>query len=286
MLKKIFAGVAVVAAASAASVATANSASAQAPLTHTVHVTGNYDTGSHGPWARLDFDRTVRITAGGPTKMDWEVRLTDKGTFRTLAGKKSPKGGATLGRVDGSFTGTFEFKVKSATKPTAASVRSGYNFRCNMDGSGNRETDCPGMPAPTSTWPSLYFGQGATVTAGNWLWDYRAPCERWVNSLSGDVGEITGKGCAKPATPAAPVVKQPTCSNPSGHVKVRDVRGVDYKLFTAATENTTPLTPGGWKSVAKGTYLVQTALEDGYKYAAGAKKWWKVVIKPARGCTR
>src|SRR5690606_11719840 len=75
-------------------------------LTDKVRISGNYDTGAHGPWASLSYNRSVRITPVRNTVNSWNVTLTDSGTFTTLKGKKSPGAGTEIETaVKGQFSG-------------------------------------------------------------------------------------------------------------------------------------------------------------------------------------
>jgi hypothetical protein len=170
---------------------------------HSVNIFNNYDTSSNGIWAKLNTKRTVKILKVPGSTNKYVVTLTDDGTLTTIPGKKSPGNSAiTLQRaVTGTFEGSFTFDVTSNTGPVAP-AHSYYNYMCNVNGSGDRSTDCPGMPAETSAWPKVYFGGNATVMGRNssWHWTYQAKdcsghTEVWTTQASGDHGNILAKAC-------------------------------------------------------------------------------------------
>jgi hypothetical protein len=275
MSKRIAAAVAAVALALVGLAMPPASAAAVAPLTHTARIAGNLDVGGHGYWARLSYSRTVRIVEAGEGQ--WAVTLTDRGSFTTMPGFRSPGAGATIRRAQpGDFAGTYNFTVASETAPTAAAVRRFYNFRCNPAVPGRG--DCAGMPATTSDWPKLYFGEGAQVTAGSWRWDYRTCAERWSNSSAGDSGDITGKRCAVPVTPAAPTVAQPACDETMGTVTVPGVRGVYYTVGRGRVLR------AGERDLAPGTYVVTAHAKPGFVLARGVDRRWTLVINEPGAC--
>jgi uncharacterized Zn-binding protein involved in type VI secretion len=278
---------------------------AQAPrgLSDTVRIGGNYDTGTAGPWASLQFERTVRIEQvrtrptrtrpGSPTstptptatstvtpQTSWVVKLSDTGTFRTLRGKKSPGAGVVMNAsARGTFSGSYAFTVVSATPPSAASVRNYYNYRCNMNGTGNRAVDCAGMPSSTSDWPKLYFPTTATVTPGAWRWEYKAPCDRWVNGSAGSTGDITGKGCPKVVWPTEPVLTQPSCRHNGtvrqGAIKTSRVRGVQYAVDGQNVDS------GATVPVSQGRHVVKATALDGYVVKPRVQTSWRFrVVEP------
>jgi hypothetical protein len=280
-------------------------ANAQAPrgLSDTVRIGGNYDTGTAGPWASLQFERTVRIKRvrtwptrtmpGSPTstptptatstvtpQTSWVVKLSDRGTFRTLRGKKSPGAGVVMNAsARGTFSGSYDFTVVSATPPSAASVRNYYNYRCNMNGTGNRAVDCAGMPSSTSDWPKLYFPSATSVTPGAWRWEYKAPCERWVNGSAGSTGDITGKGCPKVVQPAAPILTQATCryngTVRQATIKLPRTRGVQYAV------DGQEIASGVRVPVSRGRHYVAATALDGYVVKPRVKKSWVFrVVEP------
>jgi hypothetical protein len=280
MLNRIIAATATALAVGTAGLAIALPASAQNGLTDAVHIAGNYDNGNHGPWASLDYTRFVKITPGTAAN-EWSVSLKDQGTFRTLKGKNSPGAGTKIENArPGTFVGTFDFKVTSTTAPTAAQVQNNYNYACNVNGTGDRAADCPGMPKSTSEWPALYF-PGGTVTAGTWNWVYRTSREKWTNGNAGDTGDITGKGRTKTATAVAPVVRQPSCLR-SGRLTVTGVAGVAYSLKSG--DQVTPLTADHRYRLQPGRYLVSATALDGYKLR-GEDSWF-VKLRAARHCDK
>lgn len=266
-------------------------------LRDTVRITNNVDSGAHGYWATLNISRTVKITPvkdkrqkqyrwdrkrthkyakNQPTK--YKVTLTDSGTFRTIKGAKSPGAGKdilrpTTGRVSGEMT----FTVESKRKPSDRKVRSVYNYRCNTKIlTGARQANCPGMPTGTSTWPALYFGTDAKITETGWKWTYTGQCrDKWVNSKSGNKGDITG--CPVPITPKRVFVKQPTCTT-KGRITAPLVHGLTYRA------NLTDLTAGKPVEFEPGRYMVRATAEPGYKIMGN--NTWFVDLKAPRHCPK
>jgi len=254
----------------------AGTAHAAAPFTDTVRITGNFDNGNHGYWARLAYDRTVTIDRTGHNT--WSVTLRDAGTFTTLRGAKSPEAGATLGApVSGTFSGSYAYTVESERRPSDRFVRSAYNFRCNPAGSGDRTADCPSMPKSTSEWPALYFPPGSTFAPGAWRWEYRTECERWVNSSAGDRGDITGKRCVRPGTPTA---ADPACDTQRGKVVIPSERGVTYKV--RADKHPWHVARAGEYPVRPGVYWVRAEAKDGYRLVG--KALWRLTVREAEPC--
>lgn len=281
----------------------AEAAAPPQPFQDVVHITNNYDN-SHGPWASLNYNRSVKITWAGPGK--WNVALTDAGTFRTLQGKHSPGvGSAITSAQNGTFKGTFDFKVTSATPPSGIAVHNSYNYACNMNGSGNRAVDCPGMPKGTSEWPALYFPAG-TVTAGNWSWGFDTCREHWTTKNTGNSGDITGKSCqndshdhndgdnghgddhgndhgdnshgndhghqpqVKKVHVTAPIFKAATCHT-SAYVRVTPVRGVQWYVNNHHANSVT--------KVNTSTVTVSAKPLKGYD-VVGTDNWKQRMHKP------
>ena len=276
------------------------------PLVHTVRITGNYDSGTHGVWASLAYGRTVRISH--LQGQQWAVTLTDKGTFKTIKGAKSPEAGLTIANaVKGTFKGTYRFTVTSAHQPSARDVNRRYNYRCDLHGAGNRDTDCPGMPASTSAWPTLYFGRDAQVKTGNWVWDYRTRCERWINSSSGDSGDITGDSCrggsqghggdtghgqdgsqshgTRTVTPGRPVARSASCETGKGQIITPYTRGVAYSLWDHGTQVDPTYYKGGYPAVP-GVYTVVASARSGYRLKPRTQHVWQVTVTAPRWCPR
>lgn len=283
MLKRIAAAVTALAAAGAVLATAGPAQAARRPVTDTVHITGNYDNGAHGPWASLKYDRTVRI-APATTAGTWNVTLTDRGTFSTIPGKLSPGAGVAIARSQaGRFEGRFSFTVLSSAEPNERRVRSGYNFRCNVNGTGDRAQDCPGMPATTGAWPGMYFGSGATVTAGTWKWTYTTCKERWTTGSAGDTGDITGRPCVETVTLTAPVVHQSTCEARQATITAPAIAGVRWTLRDGWRTRTLPA--GLAYPAGAGRYRVEADARSGYRLARHARDSWTIVIGRApRNC--
>lgn len=251
----------------------ATSATAAAPFTDTVRIVGNYDTGNHGYWASLAYSRTVSITERVEGDV-YDVVLSDRGTFRTLPGARSPQAGERIRNVqNGTFDGSFSYVVTSEAEPTAERVARFHNFRCNPR-VPNRG-DCPGMDAPTSNWPALYFPQGATVTPGAWRWEYRTCAERWVNGSGGNAGDITGKRCDRTVRADEPTVVQPECDATRGKLTVPADRGVRYEVNGRTWR-------AGSYDVRSGVYRVTAHARDGYRLVGDQR--WRLTVERAVAC--
>lgn len=252
----------------------AGTAHAADPFTDTVRITGDFDNGNHGYWARLAYGRTVTIRPTAETNV-WSVTLQDRGSFGTLRAK-SPGAGVDLGApVIGSFTGRYDFTVTSEGQPSTAGVGRFHDFKCNP--AVPARGDCPGMPEPTSNWPALYFPQGAKVKPGAWRWEYRTECERWVNSSAGDRGDITGKRCVRPGTPTA---ADPACDTQHGTLTIPAQRGVRYEMRRGS--NPYRAVRAGEHQVRPGVYWVRAVARDGYRLVG--RDGWRLVVKRAEAC--
>lgn len=188
---------------------TAIAASAQAdPVTCTPHtleatytttIAARVDSGMNGNWATDSFVRTTEVydeCDGG-----WVLHIFDSGHFTTHPGALSPMIGAPLPSpaTTGKFTGSAVVKVKSETEP--------------VDGTSAGA----GGTVSTSEWFSLIFPDGSAELT-YWQWFYVTKCEKWINSINGNSGDVTGKKCYhKPhptsSTPAP--TSQPTTSTPT-----------------------------------------------------------------------
>jgi hypothetical protein len=154
------------------------------------------DSGLNGDWAKDQLTRTVSITkqaaveaskcgAAATTCWFYTGSLIDNGTFTTIADAKSPEKGTTIsGTLTGSVSGgtKLEFYASSQT-PNASLVQA------SVDGGAY----------PTSTWAKQFFAPGTVVTDAkllDWSWTYTATtpntCEKWVNALAGNSGDIKG----------------------------------------------------------------------------------------------
>lgn len=192
----------------------------------TVHIVNDVDSGHHGYWARLNLHRSVTITPGD-TDGSWTVRLHDQGTFATIGGTaNSPREGNRVRGVKGTVTGDYTLTVDSATPPSTKNVGNRYDYACDVHGTGDRGTDCPGMPASTSDWPKLYFGPDAQITGGAYQWTYHtASCggQTWTDASTNgdgtdaDAGDITGcKPCPPSTSPSSSPSGSPSQSPSDG----------------------------------------------------------------------
>jgi LPXTG-motif cell wall-anchored protein len=234
-------------------------AAPQATQTFKVHISNNQDNGHHGAWAFLQYDRTITFTPTPGVTGEYQVLLTDEGTFTTIDGALSPRDGVKMAKQTGTFTGHFSLVVTSKTAPSSTGVKSAYDFKCDGK-TGNRLQDCPGMPASTSNWPALYLGgtpggngkdvtvpPTVQITGGDYSWIYTTCAEQWTDALANDdgkadtAGDITGKAC--PPSSASP---------------------------TPSDTGSAPAAPGGGNLPTTGTSVVLLVLVGGALIVGGA----------------
>lgn len=208
-------------------------AAAADPVSFTVHIKNNQDNGHHGAWAFLEYDRTITFTPTPGVTGEYQVALSDSGTFKTIAGAKSPREGADLVEQTGTFSGHFAFTVTSNVAPADISTKS-FDYKCDGK-TGDRLKDCPGMPASTSNWPALYLGgkpggngadiqvpAGVHIQPGDFSWIYTTCTEQWTDASANndgqaaDAGDITGKAC--PESPAPTDTGTPPAADGGGNL--------------------------------------------------------------------
>jgi len=154
------------------------------------------DSGTHGVWATDTFNRTVRICSVATIATNsYRATFTDHGTFATLPNAKSPGEGDAVDLKDtivGIFEGgaTYDFVT---SEPLDLHALRAYT---------PADSDYPS----TSEWMSKWLGsfeKGGYAEGGKaWGWTYRTRCEKWVNSGTGNTGNIVGKVCrVKPKPP-------------------------------------------------------------------------------------
>jgi hypothetical protein len=155
---------------------------------------GRPDSGTHGTWADDDLTRDISITrqhaaeaskcgASAITCWFYTGFIGDNGTFKTRAGAFSPDAGTPInGIVSGDVAGVAKIEFyASSDEPDPDLV----------------DATVYGSEHPTSTWANMFFVEGTQVSATNmtdWAWTYKAPktCEKWVNALKANIGDITG----------------------------------------------------------------------------------------------
>lgn len=141
-------------------------------------------------------------------RWEYHAEVTDKGTFKTLAGATlSPNaGGPLLGDMPGTLVGGF---TADFTAPA---------HWCSFDDTKLNGKTLDGDDAPaTSKWLECLFGEkldGSPIN-DDWTWTYKTCTEQWVDAADNndgqdeDAGDITGKPCPTPTpapTTAPPVV--------------------------------------------------------------------------------
>ncbi|MDX6295084.1 MAG: hypothetical protein QOH50_4159 [Kribbellaceae bacterium] len=167
-------------------------------VTALTSLTNRPDSGNNGDWAKDTLTRTVAITKQsavpasncGPTATTcwfYTGSLIDSGTFTTIDSAKSPgskPAAAINGSVQGSVSGGTKLEFYASSETPNPSLVQG-----TVDGGAY----------PTSTWAKQFFPANVTVTDAkllDWSWTYTATapktCEKWVNALAGNTGDITG----------------------------------------------------------------------------------------------
>lgn len=168
----------------------AGSASAETDCQTYTNDVVRLDSGLHGDWATDTFRRGSAVCDNGDGT--WTLTLTDNGTFTTMAGATSPGDQAVpLPEFTGRFLGGAVVQVTSEL--TMAELPT------------NITEPTAGWPS-TSEWAGLLFGSEVTSTLSSWGWNYTTKCETagWVNSLDGNVGDVTGKTCETESSPPLP----------------------------------------------------------------------------------
>jgi len=174
---------------------------------HTIvtHLANRPDSGEFGgDWALDTMARTTKICEVTPGQ--YAATVADSGTFTAT---KNSKTGAAIspaqsGNVEGGFAETF----------TAAPGFADYqgNFK------GKHYTGT--APATSSEWLAKVYGGAISDDSGllGWSWTYTRPCvaETWVNSVSGNSGQIAGRPCL---TAPEPVWTARTCNTVTGGTK-------------------------------------------------------------------
>jgi hypothetical protein len=161
-------------------------------------LTNRNDSGNHGDWAVDTLSRVAIVTVDhqvpvgncGPVAQCFFVTGTvaDSGSFKTISGALSPEAGTPIsGQLTGTVVGGSNFEFYASSNDVLAS-------RVDPVQSGAAHT--------TNAWLEQFFPAGtvfSTVAEPQWSWTYTASstCEKWVNAVTGDSGDITGSNhCA------------------------------------------------------------------------------------------
>jgi hypothetical protein len=152
-------------------------------------LTNDFDSGVAGnSWANDTINRHLQIRQDSTDKTMFCAMIDDTGSFVTFAGV-SPGGTGTVsaginGRINGGYTTT---NFAGTLNPSPAYKTHGnlgsFDLQCNTD------PTCPGAH------PSFlsYFNGSPAWDYADWGWSYHtAHNGNWVNSLSGNSGDITG----------------------------------------------------------------------------------------------
>lgn len=175
----------------------AGAAGADATLTVSAatSLANRVDSGGHGNWATDTLSRTALITrdhkvaaskCGATAAACWFYtgRVNDAGTFLTITGAQSPGAGTVIPgqHVAGAIAGYSTFEIFASSDTPDASL-----VPATTTGNGQS----------TSDWMKLFFPAGtlfAGMTQPTWSWTYttQTTCEKWVNALAGNTGDIAG----------------------------------------------------------------------------------------------
>jgi hypothetical protein len=152
-------------------------------------VSNDADSGVGGHyWAIDSYMKHVQVWDMGDGFFCAQVKYN--GSFVTVDGK-SPSG---VGHVDAGVTGTMEGGYNATffgtwapgTKRTKGNIGS-QNYACIIT------AGVPSCNYPTTSWVDDYFDSVTGFTQNFWGWTYRAGDNgTWVNSSTGNTGDITG----------------------------------------------------------------------------------------------
>ena len=165
--------------------------------TYTVHavtaITDRPDSGNAGDWADDAFTRTAWLTYGGevapsfcggstPTGHCYRFtgKVTDKGTFTTIAGQHSPGagsgGGVAIGdAAAGPMAGYYNYSFYSSWKTAKAS---------SVPGTENDGNVVPTGRKTTGAWLEQFFGAGARFYVSGALSSSLGTTGRWEYTLA------------------------------------------------------------------------------------------------------
>lgn len=192
----------------------ANAVVAPPTVTSVTHVVNRSDGGNGGTWATDYFYRRGTLTelgsvdgtncggASADTCYGYTLSIKDAGwkpwvpgKFITLGGQLTPnQSGEDQNEViGGDVTGTFTGHASFAEFYTSSLPTGGSN--------GGVATYVNGDTPTTSSWPSLYFPNTATlygVSINPWSWSYNATVkhrhEHWVDASTNNYGNSPGDG--------------------------------------------------------------------------------------------
>ena len=196
-----------------AAAGTASASTAQAPKstwTKTIQISNDQDSSSQGGnWAVDQFARKIQLhrigaapvtdcAAGSSQCWQWSYKITDSGTFTTIAEALAPRAGTEDQALTGQFAGGTQDAVFFTNRDSAnpklapASISSGV-------GTGFKTS---------SNMPRLFFPRTGTTyvlsTLGDWGWTYNLPAGsnlqcvnaayHWTDSLANGGGAVAGDG--------------------------------------------------------------------------------------------
>jgi hypothetical protein len=176
-------------------------------------VTNDEDSGIPGYWALDNYTKTLQV---------WQLADGSyygiggySGTWQTFAGALSPMAGVVQprdgsGPYNGTWTGTFTFSgaFNPSAKPVSGNIGS-YDFGgTKVD--VLKGTDGSGQTGDTSAVSvlGLYFPAYANFNYDNWSWTYTYGSQAWINSSTGNSGDIV-----LPSTPITTTISGENGSN-------------------------------------------------------------------------
>jgi hypothetical protein len=168
---------------------------AQLTVTAQTHLADRADSGRDGSnWALDQFTRTITLTrdhevsaskCGASATSCWAYFgiESDTGTFKTIAGAKSPEASTPInGVLSGTAAGSQKFELDASSDTPVAT-----NLPASQTGNTVGSTDMPKLLFPAGTTFSA-------VTEPTFGYDYTATstCEQWHDGSTGDTGDIQG----------------------------------------------------------------------------------------------
>jgi hypothetical protein len=167
------------------------------------NLTNRPDSGLHGDWAIDTMARTVSITKQGAVPASncgtgqtkcyfYTGSMTDSGSFKTIAGAKSPLKGVDInGVLTGTMSGGAKLEFYASSDAPDVSLVQG-----NVDGPGGDLAE-----TTTARWVAQFFPASVAVTdakLNDWAWTYTASdCEVHSQSGTGNEGDIAGVNACK-----------------------------------------------------------------------------------------
>lgn len=155
-------------------------------LNITYKVTNDEDSGLNGYWALDNYNKTIQVWL--QTDGIYYAVVGYIGKFNTVAGATSPgalaiKEGTGTGALKGSYTATF----------TADGLKAGLkngNIGTFDFGGTAQDVLANGGNVNAYSWLGTYFTGADNFNYIDWTWTYKYQSQTWVNSSSGNTGDV------------------------------------------------------------------------------------------------